>query len=70
MRNVKLTNLLLITMLALCACATPETTGRKPAEVPAAKLPPPPEDVMVIRQPNFQMRLVNFFLISPAKPMK
>lgn len=68
MQNAKLTNLLLITMLALCACATPAPS--KPVVVPAAKLPPPPAEVMQEHKADFQERLLNFFSISPVKPMK
>ena len=70
MQNVKLTSLLPIIALALCACATPAATACKPLDVPPAKLPPPPAEVMEERPANFQERLVNFFSLSAEKPTK
>ena len=61
--------MLLLSALALCACATPITP---PASVPVVvdcpKPAPAPADVMVERPANFRSRLLSIFSASPTTP--
>ena len=53
-------------------CATPGTAPEPapPAllQLPRPQLPPPPQQIMMPRVPNFQQRLLNFFSPSLEKP--
>jgi len=52
--------------LVLSSCAT-QTAPPVVSQVPAAKLPEVPADVMVQREPNFRARLLLFFSDSRPK---
>jgi hypothetical protein len=54
----------------LAGCASP-LPAAKPLMVEPAKLPPPPPDVMVERQPDFLLNLMQrFSSAKPAEPTK
>ena len=59
--------------LVLCGCQTQATKPETAPPVIAlarAQLPPAPPEVMEVRQPNFQERLLNFFSGLQAKQTK
>ena len=70
MDKPKLLFLLLLLSLALFACGTPvvKPEAAPPAVVQLARpqLPPAPPEVLVVREPNFQQRLLDFFQQTPA----
>lgn len=68
MKKPKLTALLAICAVALCACASPLPAPMQPVMVEPPQLAPAPADVMVKREPNFLARLLNFLSDSPLKP--
>ena len=70
MNQTKQKRIVLLCMLALCACSTALPPASVPVAVACAKLSPAPADVMVEREPNFRERLLNFFSISSTNAMQ
>ena len=70
MSKLKKIALLLAFVTALSGCASPLPPASVPMEVQPPKLPSPPADVMVKREPNFLSRLLNFLSDSPLSQTK
>ena len=58
----------LICVMAACACGSLPSAPPQVIEIPVARLPPPPAEVMVPREANFRARLLRIFLPSPTTP--
>lgn len=58
---------LLSCVVAISGCACPPSTPPSVLEVHPPRLPPPPADVMVPREPSFRDRLLRLFYASPPK---
>lgn len=71
MRTVNTWLTWLLCALALSGCATPALPPVPPSviEAPRLRLPEPPAEVMLPREPNFRLRLLDFFCPSCTTPM-